>query len=229
MTSVTVISENCNSWNRKDFTNTTDYDLECSSCSAYDKFSYVQKYFIWRWEIDIPYNWQYGEWEKIKLYPTQEKYILPYSTKDELSKATIYRWLREFRQHPDTETVLMGKVRSDRGAVRALQDKQKDALKRWRYDNPYRTVEDLREELAFHAETTSDPLPSLATIARYLRSQGLAGKDLLKGLKPQLKVRLAFESDYPQQLWMADTKGPNIYVNDPAHPGQTVLAKPVVY
>lgn len=71
MKSVTVTSENCNTWNRKDFTNTADYDLECSSCSAYGKFSYVQKHFIWRWEIDIPFDWQYGKWEQIKLYPTQ--------------------------------------------------------------------------------------------------------------------------------------------------------------
>ncbi len=157
-----------------------------------------------------------------------QKYVLPYSTKNELSKATIYRWLRQFRQNPDAEAVLMGKVRSDRGLSKALHEKQKEALKRWRYDNFYRTVEDLREELALHAETTSDPLPSLATIARYLRSQGLSRKDLLQGHKLKPKVRLAFESDYPQQLWMADTKGPNIYVNDPANPGQTVLAKPVV-
>ena len=157
-----------------------------------------------------------------------QKHTLPYSSRDELSKATIYRWLRQFRQHTDAETALMVKVRSDRGAVKALNEQQKDALKRWRYDNPYRTVEDLREELAFHVETTSEPLPSLATIARYLRSQGLARKELLKGLKPPLKVRLAFEADYPQQLWMADTKGPDIYVNDPVRPGQTVLAKPVV-
>ncbi|MEW5921155.1 MAG: Mu transposase C-terminal domain-containing protein [Bacillota bacterium] len=157
-----------------------------------------------------------------------QKYTLPYSGKDELSKVTIYRWLRQFRQHPDAETALMVKVRSDRGLSRALHEKQKDALKRWRYDNPYRTVEDLREELAFHAETTSDPLPSEATIARYLRSQGLSRETLLRGIKPQAKVRLAFEADYPQQLWMADTKGPNVYVNDPAHQGQTVLAKPVL-
>jgi len=157
-----------------------------------------------------------------------QKHTLPYSTRDELSKATIYRWLRQFRQHPDAETALMVKVRSDRGAIKALHEQQKDVLKRWRYDNPYRTVEDLREELAQHPETTSEPLPSLATIARYLRSQGLSRKELLRGQRPQAKVRLAFESDYPQQLWMADTKGPNIYVNDPAHPGKSFLAKPVV-
>jgi hypothetical protein len=73
---LTIVSENCNTWNRKDFTNTTDYDLECSSCSAYGRFSYVHKYFIWRWEIDIPYDWQYGEWEEIKLYPTQVQIIV---------------------------------------------------------------------------------------------------------------------------------------------------------
>jgi hypothetical protein len=76
MKSVTVISENCNSWNRKDFTNTADYDLECSSCSAYGKFSYVQKYFIWCWEIDLPFAWEYGEWEQIKLYPIQVPVVL---------------------------------------------------------------------------------------------------------------------------------------------------------
>jgi putative transposase len=157
-----------------------------------------------------------------------QKHAIPYSVKEELSRVTIYRWLRQFRQERDVETVLLGKVRSDRGLSKALNEQQKEALKRWRYDNPYRTVEDLREELAQHAETTSDPLPSLATIARYLRSQGLSRKELLKGIKPPVKVRLAFEADYPQQLWMADTKGPDIYVNDPANPGQSILAKPIV-
>lgn len=76
MKSVTVISENCNTWNKKDFANTADYDFECSSCSAYGAFSYVQVYFVWRWEIDIPPNWRYGQWEQIKLYPTQVPIVL---------------------------------------------------------------------------------------------------------------------------------------------------------
>ncbi len=71
MKSITVVSENFNTWNEKDFANTAEYDLECSSCSAYDKFSYVQNYFIWRWEISIPADWQYGKFEEIKLYPIQ--------------------------------------------------------------------------------------------------------------------------------------------------------------
>lgn len=156
-----------------------------------------------------------------------QKHTIPYSSKDEISKATIYRWLREFRENRNAETVLLGKVRCDRGIFKILTEMQKSALKRWRYDNPYRSAEDLREELAFHDETTSDPLPSKATIARYLSSEGLSRKVLLKGIKPQAKVRLAFEADYPQQIWMADTKGPDVYVNDPDHPGKNILAKPI--
>jgi hypothetical protein len=76
MTSITIVSENCNTWNRRDFTSTSEYDLECSSCSAYVNFSYVQKYFIWRWEIDIPYDWKYGEWDDLRLYPTLVPIIL---------------------------------------------------------------------------------------------------------------------------------------------------------
>ena len=76
MKRITILSDNCNTWNRKDFTNIADYDLECGSCSAYGRFSYVHRYFIWRWEIDIPYNWQYGDWEEIKLYPTQVQIVL---------------------------------------------------------------------------------------------------------------------------------------------------------
>jgi len=69
MKSITIESENCNSWNRREFENTSEYELGCSSCSAYGSFSYVQKYSIWRWDINIPYDWKYGEWDRIRLYP----------------------------------------------------------------------------------------------------------------------------------------------------------------
>jgi len=75
MKRITILSDNCNTWNKKDFSNIADYDLECGSCSAYGSFSYVQTHYVWRWEIDIPYNWHYGEWEEIKLFPTQVQVV----------------------------------------------------------------------------------------------------------------------------------------------------------
>lgn len=66
-----TLSENCNTWNTKNFDTHLDLDLQCTVCSAFDVFSLVQKYFIWRWEIHIPYDWKHGEWDKIKLSPVQ--------------------------------------------------------------------------------------------------------------------------------------------------------------
>jgi putative transposase len=159
----------------------------------------------------------------------QEKHTIPYTIRDTVSRATIYRWLKEFRESGDAGTALMGTVRSDRETFKALTDAQKDALKRWRFDGPYRTLKDLREELMEHEATLSEPIPSESTIGRFLRVQCLSRSELLKGTKPQGKIRLAFEAEYPMQLWMADTKGPNIYVEDPEHPGQLIPAIPIVF
>lgn len=157
----------------------------------------------------------------------QGRYTIPFSKKETLSKTTLYRWLKEFRECADAGTVLMGKVRTDKGDYPALTDIQKAALLRWRYDNAYRTVEDLRDELLKH-ESTRIPLPpSVSTIARFLRENGLSRSNLLSGNKPQVKIRLAFEAGYPQQIWMADTKGPDVYVIDPQDPSRRVLAKPI--
>lgn len=158
----------------------------------------------------------------------QEKHTIPYARNDTLSRATIYRWLKEFRENGDAGAVLMGKIRVDRQTFNALTEVQKQALKRWRFDGSYRTLRDLREELMEHESTSSDTIPSESTIGRFLREQGLSRSELLKGIKPQGKIRLAFEAEYPMQLWMADTKGPDVLVEDPEHPGQLVPAKPIV-
>lgn len=157
-----------------------------------------------------------------------EKHNIPFSKKDTLSRATIYRWLKEFNSGIDTGTVLMGKVRSDRDDFRILNEEQKDALMLWRYQNPYRTLEDLRNELMANDSTRFPYVPSTATIGRFLRSKGLSRSVLTKNEKPKVKIRLAFEAEYPQQIWMADTKGPDVYVKDPSDPDNIVCAMPIM-
>ena len=69
-----IISENCSSWNSKNsknILNIINAELECKLCSSCGNFSLVKQYSIWRWEIDIPYDWEYGQWERIRLYPVQ--------------------------------------------------------------------------------------------------------------------------------------------------------------
>lgn len=159
---------------------------------------------------------------------TKQQFDIPYSGKKTLSRAVIYRWLKQYAQSTDPVGILMPKERSDRNKFRTLTEGQKKALLRWRYDNVYRTVSQLREELLAH-ESTAKSVPSESTIARFLKSVNLDRKTLLSKDTPGAKVRLAYEAPYPQYLWVADTKGPNLYVLDPDDPGKVRLAKLILF
>jgi transposase InsO family protein len=153
----------------------------------------------------------------------------PFSQKRTLSRSAIYRWLKEFNENLDQSKVLLPKQRRDRNLFRRLSSEQKACLESWRQENPYRSAVQLREELMAHLETNVAPIPSESTIARYLRSRNLDRQTLLQQGTVPAKIRLSYQTPYPQWLWLADTKGPNLYVVDPVHPDQTKLAKPIVF
>lgn len=157
----------------------------------------------------------------------QGKYQIPFSKKVSVSKTTIYRWLKEFREGKDAGEVLLVKVRKDKDTFPSLSGEQQEALLNWRSENLYRTGEDLRDELLEHESTRMPPLPSVSTITRFLSANGLSRAGMLLKTKSQAKIRLAFEAEYVNQIWMADTKGPDIYVIDPHDPTKRVLAKPI--
>lgn len=154
---------------------------------------------------------------------------IPFSKKRTLSRSVIYQWLKEYRESLDQGKALLPKERQDRDTFRCLSEGQKAALVKWRQENSYRSAVQLREELIAHPETNTPPIASESTIIRYLRSLNLDRKTLLKQNVQTVKTRLAYESPYPQWLWLADTKGPNLYVIDPKHPERTKLAKPIVF
>ncbi|MDI6913606.1 MAG: Mu transposase C-terminal domain-containing protein [Desulfitobacteriaceae bacterium] len=154
---------------------------------------------------------------------------IPFSRKRNLSRAVIYQWLKEYRESLDQGKALLPKKRKDRDTFRRLSDEQKAALMKWRQENAYRSAAQLREELMAHPETNTPPIPSESTIVRYLRSLNLDRNTLLQQGSVAATTRLSYESPYPQWLWLADTKGPNLYVIDPTQPERMRLAKPIVF
>lgn len=160
---------------------------------------------------------------------TTRTFHLPFSQKRTLSRSVIYQWLKEFTKSYDQSKVLLPKQRSDRDTFRCLTLEQKTCLESWRRENPYRSADQLREELMAHPQTNNTPIPSESTIVRYLRFLNLDRQTLLQQGTVQAKTRLSYQSPYPQWLWLADTKGPNLYVVDPAQPAKTRLAKPIVF
>jgi len=95
---------------------------------------------------------------------------IPHSQKSTLSRSVIYQWLREYTKDPGDFEVLLPKERKDRNTFRRISEEQKKALVRWRSENAARSASELRDELLAHAITSQDPVPSAATIARFLRS-----------------------------------------------------------
>jgi hypothetical protein len=160
---------------------------------------------------------------------TTRTFHIPFSRKRTLSRSVIYQWLKEFTKSYDQSKVLLPKQRSDRDTFRCLTLEQKTCLESWRRENPHRSANQLREELMAHPQTNNTPIPSESTIVRYLRSLNLDRKTLLQQGTVQAKTRLSYQSPYPQWLWLADTKGLNLYVVDPAQPAKTRLAKPIVF
>jgi len=163
--------------------------------------------------------------EKIQGEPQD----IPFSKKQFVSRATIYRWYRAFCQGGPADSLLLPKIRVDLNQQRSLTPMQKEALCTWRRENIYRTVEDLREELMAHPETAAPTVPSRSTIARFLNQEGLSRSVLLKARGETPRIRLAFEAEYPQQIWIGDTKGPNVFVTDPQDPSRSCQAMPIAF
>ncbi|NSW92716.1 MAG: hypothetical protein HPY74_19080 [Firmicutes bacterium] len=62
-------SNNCNNWIKKDFENICTELGECPLCASIHSFSFKRLEYVWKWDVSIPQQWQYGDWESIKLFP----------------------------------------------------------------------------------------------------------------------------------------------------------------
>lgn len=157
-----------------------------------------------------------------------QEFNIPYSKKKYLSRATIYSWLKEYDSAENRDEALLRKERSDSRTWRKLTEPQKKALLRWRFENAYRTCEDLLEELLKSQLACFDKAPSVSVIRRFLRRHKLDRKTLTRQNLPSGKVRLSYEADYPNQIWLIDTKGSNIQIPDPKDPTKLIAAMPIV-
>lgn len=157
----------------------------------------------------------------------KQKHEIPYSKKDTLSRATIYRWIQLHKQDKTKGNALIRKKRSDKSSFRKLTPKQKKCIVRWRYENTKRTCKEIRNELIENEVIASDNAPSISVIARFLKSISMDRKSLAKESKTT-KVRMAFEADYPNQIWQIDTKGQDLQIQSRNNPNILEDVVPIV-
>ena len=131
--------------------------------------------------------------------------------------STIERWLYLARHEPrDPVGVLRRKVRKDRGAQPSLGERLRQALltqyadhRRWTYQLHHDNLAVLVER-----DPTLGPLPSYATVRRYLQAHGLQrwprlgprGRPGVERAEQRLAARevRSYEVEYVQGLWHAD-------------------------
>ena len=63
---------NCKAWNSWNSADIPQEELQCDSCSAVDVFMFSEIPIpITCWDISIPRDWEYGQWDRIHLFPVQ--------------------------------------------------------------------------------------------------------------------------------------------------------------
>lgn len=63
---------NCKAWNSWNSADIPKDELQCGSCSAMGSFSFSEVPIpITCWDISIPQDWEYGQWQRIRLFPIQ--------------------------------------------------------------------------------------------------------------------------------------------------------------
>lgn len=61
----------CKAWTEEKQKNIAQEIDECPYCSSIHTLQYHSACNVWRWHIELPDNWQFPQWELVKLQPIQ--------------------------------------------------------------------------------------------------------------------------------------------------------------
>lgn len=134
------------------------------------------------------------------------KWIIPYSSRTRISKNTIYRWVRRYRQSGGRIESLYPRKRADRGKSRKFDEETIAAIIQQRRKNAYIPVPVLLRELK--QQCLVPQKTSLATVYRLLHQYNLMDRS------PRPEDRRRFEAQSPNDIWQSDVMhGPKVMVN----------------
>jgi putative transposase len=136
------------------------------------------------------------------------KWQIPFSEKTRISKGTIGRWCRCYRNSNGNLKSLYPKDRTDQGKCRAMDQETCLSLIALRSQMPALTVPQLIEQMNRQNRVTPGIVLNNSTVYRFLHEQNL--------MSPQVKPvdRRKFEAELPNDLWQSDVMhGPRVDVD----------------
>jgi len=148
----------------------------------------------------------HGEQERLLREKSQRKWSIPHSSKSRVTRTTILRWTKAYRESNGKLESLYPRDRSDRGISRGMDQDTALALLRLRKEMPKATVPFLVREMRRQRLTSPGVKLSLSTVYRFLHRHNL--------MKPRVQPapdRRKFEVELPNELWQSDAMhGPRV-------------------
>jgi transposase InsO family protein len=134
------------------------------------------------------------------------KWQIPFSEKTRLSRGTISRWCRLYKDSNGDLKSLQPKDRSDQGKSRAMDEETCLSLIELKLQTPALSVPQLIEQIN---RVSPDIVLNNSTVYRFLHQQDLIHLQVKKPVD-----RRKFEAELPNDLWQSDVMhGPKVDVN----------------
>jgi putative transposase len=147
-----------------------------------------------------------GEQERLIRDKCDRKWVIPFSDKTRITRSTILRWVKLYKDSGGKLEALANHDRSDTGRSRAIDEETGLALIGLRGELPKATVARLIREMNKRRLVSPGITLTVTTVHRFLKANGL-----MKGAAPALEDRRKFEAELPNDLWQSDCMhGPSV-------------------
>jgi putative transposase len=140
-----------------------------------------------------------GEQERLIREKCSRKWHIPFSSKTRLTRSTILRWMKLYKESGCQLDALVNQPRSDRGHSRVIDQETGLALIRLREEFPKVTVARLIKTMQERRLVSPGSSLAPATVWRFLKEHGI-----LKPNAPAPEDRRKFEAELPNDLWQSD-------------------------
>ena len=160
-------------------------------------------------ELALAQQMEPGEQERLIREKCARKWQIPFSSKSRISRSTLLRWIRVYKQSGGRLESLYPAGRSDRGKSRSLDEDTCQALIALRRELPRATAKKLIEQMQRRRLVAPGIKLRPTTVYRFLHQQGLMYPDA-----PRPVDRRKFEAELPNDLWQSDVMhGPKVAVD----------------
>lgn len=147
-----------------------------------------------------------GEQERLLREKCDRKWVIPFSAKTRITRSTVLRWVKLYKDSGGKLEALANHGRSDNGKSRAIDEETGLALIRLRQELPKATIARLITEMNTRGLASPGLTLTTATVHRFLRSNGL-----MKRTEITPEDRRRFEAELPNDLWQCDCMhGPRV-------------------